>query len=331
MSNFRTFSLAVLMASLAWGGSAAAVTATTQRTFVASTGVDTNPCSRAAPCRTFGAAEALTSDSGEVIVLDSAGYGPVTITKSIAIEAPTGVYAGISVFSGDGITIATPGISVILRGLTINGQGGAGGIVMTAGSALTVENCVITNLTSDGVQVGGQAQVRIADSRIQSNSGSGLRFIDAGSGVVTRSVIDSNYSGITVNTTGSNATTINISNVDVVRNDYEGVYFASGATGAISASIRDSQVSGSSYGVDVESSGGALVVASVSGSVISNNDNAFWMAGANAKVWASGNTITENFMAVHSASGAVFESAGNNAVRNNTAANVGTVTVVSPQ
>jgi hypothetical protein len=54
----------------------AAASATIQRTFVASTGNDANPCTLAQPCRGFARAVSQTSPSGEVIVLDSAGYGP---------------------------------------------------------------------------------------------------------------------------------------------------------------------------------------------------------------------------------------------------------------
>src|SRR4029450_4715446 len=70
-----------------------------QRTFVRSDGVDTDPCTLQKPCRGFAAAILLTDPAGEVIVLDSAGYGAVTITKAVSIIAPTGVYAGISVFA----------------------------------------------------------------------------------------------------------------------------------------------------------------------------------------------------------------------------------------
>src|SRR5260221_14720774 len=89
-----------------------------QRTFVASTGNDANPCTLAQPCRNFTAAIAQTSANGEVIVLDSAGYGTIVspITQSISIIAAPGVYAGISVFTGDGITINGGSIKVVLRG-----------------------------------------------------------------------------------------------------------------------------------------------------------------------------------------------------------------------
>jgi hypothetical protein len=77
-----------------------------QRTFVASTGLDVNPCSITQPCRAFAAALALTDPDGEIIVKDSAGYGRVTIDRSVTITSPPGIYAGISVLAGtNGIDI----------------------------------------------------------------------------------------------------------------------------------------------------------------------------------------------------------------------------------
>ena len=45
----------------------AALAALPQRTFVASNGVDTNPCSLVAPCRTFDTAIGAVNAGGEVI------------------------------------------------------------------------------------------------------------------------------------------------------------------------------------------------------------------------------------------------------------------------
>ena len=107
-----------------------------QRTFVKSTGNDGNPCSLTAPCRGFAAALAQTAANGEIIVLDSAGYGAVTISQSVSIIAPPGVYAGISVFSGTGIAITGTNVRVVLKGLSINGQGGSNGIVFSGSGTL---------------------------------------------------------------------------------------------------------------------------------------------------------------------------------------------------
>ena len=173
----RTHALALLLATVATLASPQAQAV--QRTHVsAAFGNDANTatnCTAAAPCRFFAAAMSVTDNNGEVIVLDSGGYGAVTITKSLALIAPTGVYAGISVFPGaDGVTIATPGVNVVLRGLSINGQGGNNGINMTAGNKLTVENCVISNLAQNGINVNGTVTVRVTDTIVRDNSSVGI-------------------------------------------------------------------------------------------------------------------------------------------------------------
>ncbi len=107
-----------------------------QRTFVSTSGSDSNACSLAAPCRSFATALVQTDVNGEIIVLDSGGYGTVTVNKAVKIQSPAGVYAGLSVASGTGITVNAPGATVVLRGLTVNGQGGTTGITFSAGSKL---------------------------------------------------------------------------------------------------------------------------------------------------------------------------------------------------
>ena len=120
-----------------------------QRTFVSANGVDTNPCSLAAPCRTFGIALGQTNAGGEIVVLDSGGYGSTSINKAVSIVVPQGIYAGVSVFAAtDGFVIsAGPTDEVVLRGLTINNQGGNNGIVFNTGAALYVESCTIRGFT----------------------------------------------------------------------------------------------------------------------------------------------------------------------------------------
>ena len=87
----RSWLLSVLV-----GGRADAV----QRAHVATYGLNSNTsfnCSVANPCRFFQAATSVVDPNGEVVVLDSGGYGAVTLTQSISLIAPPGVYAGISV------------------------------------------------------------------------------------------------------------------------------------------------------------------------------------------------------------------------------------------
>jgi hypothetical protein len=143
-----TFALLVL--SLLAAGSAAALP---QRTFVASYGSDASPtCSLAAPCRSFNAAIAQTNAGGEVVILDTAGYGPMAINKSLTVIGPTGVYGGISVITAgsDGVTInAGNGDTIKLRGLDITGLGGMNGINVINAAGVHIEKSTVSNFGDD--------------------------------------------------------------------------------------------------------------------------------------------------------------------------------------
>ena len=107
------------------------------RVFVAAQGSDANPCTFAQPCRTFQHAHDTVAANGEIDVLDPAGYGALTITKSISIQGHG--FAGLAAPSGAGITInAGSTDSINLRGLLIDGVGtGASGIVFGTGASQT--------------------------------------------------------------------------------------------------------------------------------------------------------------------------------------------------
>lgn len=200
-----------------------------QRTFVASTGNDVNPCSLAQPCRQFAAAVARTNAGGEVIVLDSAGYGPVSIAQSITITAPPGVYGGISVFTGDGIDVDGIGITVTLRGLTITSQGGTLGIHFVNGAMLHVENCEISGflgLARRGISVDAPAgTIHVIDTVIRDNQ----------NGIVVAPWDDAHtISGL-------------LSRVRLENNVTEGILL----NGSAQFGVEDSVVAGSQYNIDV--------------------------------------------------------------------------------
>lgn len=80
--------------------------AASQRTFVASNGSEANACSLVAPCRSFTRALTQTSPKGEIVVLDSAGYGPVT-SNAVKVD---GVFAETDISKSmfdEGISFAT--------------------------------------------------------------------------------------------------------------------------------------------------------------------------------------------------------------------------------
>src|SRR5262249_38939555 len=143
--------------------------AAAQRTFVSTNGDDLNPCSLAAPCRSFAKAMTQSAPGGEIVVQDSGGYGAVTVDRDVAINAPPGVYAGISVFPGqNGVDVVAPAANVVLRGLTINGQGGNIGLRVQSGN-VHVENVVISGIGT-GIQIEDGTLVRIAGTVVRNTS-----------------------------------------------------------------------------------------------------------------------------------------------------------------
>src|ERR1700686_5041303 len=142
----------VIAAVLAFAATLPPASAQAQRFFVAATGSDGNPCTFASPCRSFQHAHDVASSGGEIDVLDPAGYGTLTISKSISIQGHG--YAGISTSSGTiAITInGSASNQINLRGLLIDGVGiGARGIHVNTGvGSLNIQECVIRNFTTFG-------------------------------------------------------------------------------------------------------------------------------------------------------------------------------------
>lgn len=116
------------------------------RIFVASTGSDSNDGSRTAPKRSLQAAHDAVAPSGSIIVLDTAGYGSVKITKSVFVDVSPGASAFVPVPRGSAriaVEIDAPDAVVSLRGLVIDGDGHNLGIVATNVRRLVVEDTFI--------------------------------------------------------------------------------------------------------------------------------------------------------------------------------------------
>ncbi len=163
------------------------------RTWVSGVGDDVNPCSRTAPCKTFAGAISKTARGGEINVIDSGGFGSVTITKSITIDG-TGTMASILGSGTTGITInitdATDTAKVVrIRGLSFNGAStGTQGIKMVAGNKVSVEDTVIDGF-ADGLSVTASAAVVfVRNTTIRNNSGAGISVANGGSQVAISDV-----------------------------------------------------------------------------------------------------------------------------------------------
>ncbi len=176
------------------------------RTWVSGVGDDANPCSRTAPCKTFAGAISKTAAGGEINCLDPAGFGAVTITKSIAIDCHH-TMGGILAASANGVIInALSTDKIILRGLDINGGGGAGGldgVRFLAGGALHIEDTTINNMSTAvnvGLNQAANAEVYIKNSYLRNNASIGIFVSNIGAGtvnmVVERTTSENNAFGL---------------------------------------------------------------------------------------------------------------------------------------
>ena len=301
--------------------SCAASGALVQRTFVASGGNDGNPCSLVAPCRSFLAAINRTSIGGEVIVLDSAGYGPVVINKAVSIIAPPGVYAGVSVFSGTGIVVNPGSGKVTLRGLTINALGGGTGIDYQSGDALFLDSVTVSGFPTAGLNalLSMAGTVAIRDSTFRGN-GVGASFGTAGTfgAALQATVAGTQFDG---NTTGVRFTGGSASGEfrqTTVAGGTTGAQVAPTVAGAIGRmDFLDSTITRhSGTGVVAGGAGGTANV-SLTGSMVSGNGTGVG-ALAGGTVYLTDTTVTRNATGL-SAAGGTINTGGDNRLQNNTA------------
>ena len=310
------------LSALLFAGVAADASAAIQRTFVASYGIDAGSCGVTSPCRTFGFAMAQTLSNGEIIVLDSAGYGGITIAQSVSIIAPPGVYAGISVFSGVGITINAGSGKVTLRGLTINQLGGTTGIQVNSANTVYIDRVSISGF-STGLVVNTSAAttINILQSAFRDN-GSGATFTTS-AGTASVSIDGSVFERNTIA-----GTAFGLNSVGSI----VGSLFAGGgagvnvnpASGTAKAEIRDSNINDNT-GNGVFAGGGGAATASVVSSIVSGNAVGLQATGAGNEVYASDSTITRNGIGVQATGGTTRTSTDNRLV-NNTAPGAFTAT-----
>jgi len=340
-------------------GAATAASAATQRAFVSVLGQDANTasnCSVAFPCRSFGAAIGVTNANGEIIALDSGGYGPVTISQSITIESPAGVYAGISVAAGlDGVTINGSSIKVTLRGLSINGQGGNRGIVLGGNNnTLYVERCTISNMALDGMLLfSASSRVHVADTVVANGGSFGINMNDLemfegnrltvvrhnnyGIGIANTRVAtvrdsivsESNLFAIGIYAQVATPVTVTLSRLELHDNLAGAIEVSATSTGPATASIADSSLLDNGAGVPAN---GTIKVAATSPAkaeiaidrtvVMRNFGDAVFVTGTGAKASVSLSTLTSNLgYALNNSAGTLY-TRQNNTIRGNFGAEI---------
>jgi hypothetical protein len=263
----------VFAASVVLAATLSAVPAEAQntRSFVSGHGADTNPCTLGSPCRTFAAAILQTNAGGEIAVLDTAGYGSLTITKAISIVNPGGVEAGIAAPSNtDAITItAGPTDKIALRGLTVEGAGiGRNGIVFNSGGNLDIENSVVRNFTVDGIHLSptGTSTFTLLNTVVSDNAGVGIFIIPTATGTMNGAIrgvtANNNYDGILLDGVNVQSfSTVTVSDSVGSNNQYTGFYCAGAAnipaTNA-SMTLQNVTANNNQYGIKADEAGALI-------------------------------------------------------------------------
>jgi hypothetical protein len=193
------------------------------RVFVSGHGLDTNPCSVTAPCRTFRQAHDTAPANSEINVLDPAGYGPLTITKGISIQAHG--FGGITqaVSNRAAITVSvTTSDPVSLNGLLLDGAGtGETGIFISSGPSVQILSSVVRHFlfgVFNGTTVNG-SKLLIEDTVASDNMNTGIDIapnVGTAKATLNRITANNNASGVVTNgsdTTIANSVMSNNSNV----------------------------------------------------------------------------------------------------------------------
>jgi hypothetical protein len=280
------------------------------RTWVSGVGDDVNPCSRTAPCKTFAGAISKTAAGGEINCLDPAGFGAVTITKSMTISCPYtegGVLAG-----GNGIVVNLPAATdvVFLRGLDIFGVNPpSNGVRFIGQGTLHIEDCTIrrfnaANSTGISVATTGAAKLYVTNTTIAENG-------NAATG-----------GGIDIRPTSASSVQAVLRNVRLRNNANNALRFDSTTTsGTVVVLVEDSEISGSPQGIAAVGPSVAAfrIVGMVRGTDIFNNTGFGILAnGTSTRVRVANTVITNNGTGISPATGSSIQNHGGNILAGNT-------------
>lgn len=248
---------------------ATSATAQLNRTAVSVQGSDLNTCAVASPCRNFAAALQQTNPGGEIIALDSGGFGTVTVERSVTIAAAPGAYAGITVPAGGiGVWILAPaGTIVVVRGLIVKGVGGLAGIHLNSGQELHVEQCVIDGFTTGVSSYSPSSDHLTVSDTIIRNVYNGISL--SGPGLIEHVTVK-NASNIGFESYGSGVVTVR---------DSVATGGTAGFVGASSATARMNIENCAAFDLNAGVSAGTGGVVRLSNSVISGNGTGLIQSG----------------------------------------------------
>ena len=267
------------------------------QTFVsAQQGNDANPCTVAAPCRTFTQALTQVQAGGVVTALDSGDYEPFDVRQSVTVQAAPGVYAGITNSLASAVSVgAGANDVVVLRGLTFIGTGGQQGqaVGFGSGKAVHVENCVIDGY-SNGIQSNSStssAQLFVSDTTVR-NCFYGIA-INAGKATVEHSRVLKNIAGGLLAAAGTKVT---VRDSVASGNGYGFRVFAGPAGSVTEMNIEDCFASDNGTGIRAESASGLTTLIRVANTTVTGNSTGIMVAGpgSNSIISRGDNTVEGN-------------------------------------
>ena len=265
-----------LAATLALSLSAQAQNGTLTRSFVSSSGLDSNPCTIAEPCATFAQAYTKVEANGIIAALDPGKYGPIAITGPVTING-NGWAAITEPAGGNGISIAATSGNVTLKGLEIDGAGaGSSGIALSSALSgdlnLNILSCAISSSTGTGISIAPSAS-------------SGTPVLDL---LITNTSSLSNATGISIVPSGNASVAGTITGLNVANNSNNGFNIG----GSIALAIVNSLASQNSH--DGINATGAGTTVTLKGSTVVNNNVGVNMASGATVVSYGNNAITGN-------------------------------------
>ncbi|MGC2224707.1 MAG: right-handed parallel beta-helix repeat-containing protein [Methylocella sp.] len=280
--------------------------ATTITVFVSGKGTNSASCGAVAtPCLTFQKAHDNTNPGGEIVVLDAASYGPVTITKALGIvDDGAGTADVLQTGAGlNAITInAGASDSVHLHGLSLDGAGAAkSGVRLNSAGSLTIVNCVARHFTNSGFLLAptGAASFLISNT-IASDNGKGVTVFPQGAG---------SAKGVVDHTTANN-------------NTNEGVL----ARGGVVMTVVDSVASKNANGI-AATIGASITIRETAST--NNANSGYGVQDSGSVIRLAHSVASGNNFGVTVASGGVAESFVDNNLRGNTTGAVsGSLTTV---
>jgi hypothetical protein len=282
----RTIFIAATLAFAATLPITPAQAAGVDRTFVSAAGSDSNNCANVAtPRRHFQTAYNATALGGEIVALDPANYGSLTIDRSVSIEGHG--WASISPPSGGGgaITINSQAVVVVnIIGVILDGTGTQGGIGIqfispNRGGSLTVRDSVIRNFLENGINFA------------PNTSDTSQIFVS------NTLVLDNGSSGIDIRSTGLGTTSGVLNRVEMYNNNQNGLFVGGSLTQSMNVTVSDSVSANNAYGgIECLGSGNVtLANVMVRNSTIANNVSVGLQAnGTMATISVTRSTITGN-------------------------------------